>query len=58
MKWLEHWNMVIWVEVIPQACGNLKYEAHAGGGSWEFVWSLDWAEVVGEINKQDSVLVS
>ena len=50
--------MVIWVEVIPQACGNLKYEAHRGGGTWEFVWSLDWTEVVGEINKQDSVLVS
>ena len=47
--------MVIWVEVIPKACGNLKYEADGGGGSWELVWT---AEVVGEINKQDSVLVS
>ena len=45
--------MVIWVEVIPKACGNLKYEADAG--SWELVWT---AEVVGEINIQDSVLVS
>ena len=45
--------MVSWVEVIPKACGNLKYETD--GGSWELVWT---AEVVGEINKQDSVLVS